>query len=619
MRGLTAAVTIGASLIGVPLQSRGAAPEPARPPNVVLFVVGGLRPGMVNEQTTPAIAALLKRGVTFTNTHSMFPTLTMANAVAMATGHLPGDTASFGGTIYTGFTAAGASVTPSLASGRALADLDDHFGEDALNEETILRAAAAAGLSTASIGALGPSLVFDHRNRTGQQTIVVNDQTGHPGGVPLSSDMQAAFQEFGVAAEAPPIGDDARSGDPAKPVPPSAGDPAKPASPSAGATRQSWFADVATLAVLPAFKERHKPFVIVFWSRDPEAAPRDKADTSLRLVPGINGPAFLPAIRHADNELGRLLTALKELGLASTTNVILASDHGLSTISKETATSYAASRSYKDVPAALLPPGFVAIDLAHVLRMSLFDPDATGDAKNTPVAADSFPLRGNGLIGDEASQPQVVVSANGGSDLIYLPNPDKLMAERIVQFLSAQDYVSGLFVDSRLGSIGGTLPLSAVALESTASMPVPAIVVNFRTFSTGCADPTACGVAVSDTVLQQGQGTAGSFGRADTKSVMGASGPGFRPGFVDPAPVSTADIGRTIAALLGLKLTDHGKLIGRVLTEAMPHGAPVWVKAGVLRSAPDDSGRLTVLKYQTVGPTRYFDSAGYPGRTLGLD
>jgi hypothetical protein len=25
------------------------------------------------------------------------------------------------------------------------------------------------------------------------------------------------------------------------------------------------------------------------------------------------------------------------------------------------------------------------------------------------------------------------------------------------------------------------------------------------------------------------------------------------------------------------------------------------------------------LRYQTVGTTRYFDAAGYPGRTLGLD
>src|SRR5205807_1103747 len=133
------------------------------------------------------------------------------------------------------------------------------------------------------------------------------------------------------------------------------------------------------------------------------------------------------------------------------------------------------------------------------------------------------------------------------------PNPDKLMAARIVQILSAQDYASGIFVDSRLGAIGGTLPLSAVALEGSALTPVPAIVVNFRSFATGCADATACGVEVADTVLQQGQGMHGSFSRADTRNVMAAAGPDFKGGYEDTAPAGTADLGKTIAALVGIK------------------------------------------------------------------
>ncbi len=41
-------------------------------------------------------------------------------------------------------------------------------------------------------------------------------------------------------------------------------------------------------------------------------------------------------------------------------------------------------------------------------------------------------------------------------------------------------------------------------------------------------------------------------------------------------------------------------------------------KREVLRSEPDDAGRVTVVLSQSVGDTRYFDVAGYPGRTLGL-
>src|ERR1043166_3998624 len=85
----------------------------------------------------------------------------------------------------------------------------------------------------------------------------------------------------------------------------------------------------------------------------------------------------------------------------------------------------------------------------------------------------------------------------------------------------AQDYVSGLFVDDDLGPIPGTLPLSAVNLKGVAKMPTPAIVVNFRSFTTGCEQPVLCTVEVADTSLQQGQGMHGSFSRADPMNSMG--------------------------------------------------------------------------------------------------
>jgi hypothetical protein len=148
--------------------------------------------------------------------------------------------------------------------------------------------------------------------------------------------------------------------------------------------------------------------------------------------------------------------------------------------------------------------------------------------------------------------------------------------------------------------------------------PFPAIAVNFRSFALGCDDPTICGVEVADTMLQQGQGMHGSFSRADTRNIMAALGPSFKQGFVDQAPASNADIGKTIARLLDLDVKDHGPLVGRVLGEAMPNGAmPEW-KSDLRRSAPDALGHVTMVKFQTVGATFYFDAAGYPGRTLGL-
>ncbi len=576
-----------------------------QPHNVVLFVADGLRPGMVSEQTAPAMTALLSRGVRFTNTHSLFPTFTTANASGMATGHLLGDTGDFSNTIYTAFQVSGAgdSITPSLESDPVLGDVDAHFAGDYLNEATILKAARSAGFSTASIGKLGPALIFDHTERTGQHTFLVDDMSGRTGGIPLSDELKERMAAAHLPAQAPTRGDNGK-----------AGTNTVAGTTVANVDQQNFFLNVATKAVLPIFKERGKPFVMVYWSRDPDGTQHNQGDSLGRLLPGINGPTSLAAIRNADNNLAGLVDALKEQGLDDSTDVILTSDHGFSTISKESATSWAATQSYKDVSPHLLPPGFVAIDLAHALGLPLYDPDE----KNALVDVGAHPARGNGAIGEDPSRPVAVVAANGGSDLVYLPTGERALAAKIVTALSKQDYLSGLFVNDELGRIAGTLALSAIAFRGTAVTPAPAIVVNFRSFSTGCADAATCGAEIADTGLQQGQGMHGSFSRADTRNIMGAAGPSFRQRFEDDAPASNADIGITIARLLRLKIQAKGKLIGRELAEAMPNGSVPTYSEAVLQSEPDAMGNVTILLTQKVGDTVYFDAAGYPGRTLGL-
>ena len=182
----------------------------------------------------------------------------------------------------------------------------------------------------------------------------------------------------------------------------------------------------------------------------------------------------------------------------------------------------------------------------------------------------------------------------------------------------SQTMHGGLLTEMALGSFAGTLPLGAINLKGSALAPAPAIVVNFKSFSTGCATPSTCSVEVADTVLQQGQGMHGSFGRGDTQNFMAAFGPDFKTGFVDDAPASNADIGKTIAAILGFLPESHGKLVGRPLTEAFPGGAVPQSEKKTVASAPSGNGLKTILNYQTVGETKYFDSAGFEGRTVGL-
>ena len=575
------------------------------PHNVVLFIADGLRSRMVDDTTAPTMAAIARDGVSLRNSHSLFPTFTTANASGMATGHQLGDTGDFSNTIYAGFPVpgAGGTSTPFLENDVVLGDIDEHFGGNYLDEATILKLARDKGYSTASIGKIGPVLIFDPTERSGEKTIIVDDATGTPKGIPLSADLTQRLQAASLPVATPARG--------ANGV---AGNMTTPGTTVANVVQQDYFAAVAAKAVLPMFKERNKPFLLVFWSRDPDGSQHNQGDSLNTLVPGINGPTSLAGIKNADDDLARIRQALSDLGLLDTTDIITTADHGFSTISKESQSSSTVKQKFADTPEGRLPLGFVALDLAHALDMPLIDPD---DGYKT-IADGAHTKAGNGLIGGDKDKPKVVVAANGGSDLVYIPDGDKATAKRIVDFLLTQDYVSGLFVDSKLGKFPGTLTLDDIALEGSAVTPHPAIAVNFRSFDTVCGEPVRCTVEVADTVLQQGQGMHGSFSRGDTWNFMAMQGPDFKSKFVDPAPASNADLGRTIAQVMQLDVHDNGKLLGRVLSEVLPNGTVPQMASRVVTSEPAANGLATVLDVQMVGPTRYFDAAGFPGRTVGL-
>jgi predicted AlkP superfamily pyrophosphatase or phosphodiesterase len=598
-----ASLLLSASLFT--LAASAASAQNATPHNLILFVPDGLRALKITPETAPAMAAVRDKGVNFKNPHSMFPTFTTANASSMATGHYLGDTGDFSNTIYTGYSSApaGDTVVPFLENDAVLADVDDHFKGDYLDEETVLKIAREKGISTVAIGKVGPTLIFDHADR-GKNTIVVDDSTGGKTGVPLSDEMKDAMTKAGLALTAPGRGDNGKVGD-AK----------TPGTTAANVAQQAYFADVATKVVLPMLKARNKPFVLVFWSRDPDGSQHNQGDSLNTVTPGINGPTSMAGIKNADDNLAQIRKALDDLGLAANTNVIVSADHGFSTISKESKTSPSAKVSYDDTPKDFLPMGFLALDLAKALKLPLFDPND----KNAAVADGAHPKAGNGLLGMDPAKPDLVVATNGGSDLVYLPNKDKQLAKRAIEALLDQDYVSGLFVDDALGNFPGTLPMSAINMEGKAVTPVPSIVVNFRSYVAGCNEPTNCSVEVADTVLRQGQGMHGSFGRGDTMNFMAAIGPDFRAGYADTLPVSNADVGTTAAKLLGLTPKPHGNLIGRVMTEAMPNGATPKSTSDSMKSAASVNGLRTVLNFQRVGAQRYFDTAGFPGRTVGLD
>lgn len=220
---------------------------------MILFIPDGLRPESVTPQTAPTFARIRDQGVRFSNSHSVFPTLTMVNAAAMGTGHFPGDTGNFANTIYTGFAvqSANGSVAPMIENDAILAEVNARFGNNYLNEESLLAAAREAGFLTAAVGKVGPTGVYDVTERSGEQTIVIDDSTGRAGGVPLSVRMLHALQNVMLPNQAPARGDNAK-----------VGDANTPGTTAANVDQQSYFVEVVTKVILPMFKTKGSP---LFW------------------------------------------------------------------------------------------------------------------------------------------------------------------------------------------------------------------------------------------------------------------------------------------------------------------------------------------------------------------
>ena len=625
-------------------------PQPRR--NVVIFVADGLRHGSVNAQDTPALWTIRTEGVHFENSHSLFPTFTMANASAIATGRGLGETGVFANTIWPGFVTYDTgnfgllpeTPVPFIENDRVVADLGDHFDGNLLGTETFLGAARRHGYRTATIGKVGPTALQDaaaiapssHAFPTTMPGIVLDDVTGAGVGVPWVQDIERGAGAAGLAPAAP-----TRSngyGPTSQYNNGFSGDMTAPGTLAANVVQQDWFADVATKVVLPALtKDGTAPFAMVFWSRDPDGTQHNHGDSLGKLDPGVNGESSRRAVRNADRSLQRLLAWFdSHPAIKAATDIVVTSDHGVATISRgpidsssRLTTSESARHDYigpdgtMDTLKGTLPFGFLALDLAYDLQLNLFDPDRRTagsrlyrrlrqrSADGSTLTTWEHPLLGNGFLSmtapsQDGADARVIVAANGGSDLIYVPDGSSETVRHVVDRLLTYDYVSGLFVDDKYGDVPGTLPLSAVNLIGSSKVPRPAIVVAFKVFYRA-RDDFQSAVQISDAVLQQGQGMHGGFGRDSTYNNMAAIGPDFRARSIDTAPVGNTDIAPTLAHLLGFDLTSAVPLGGRVMSEALAGGRPAAV--GLVRSKRSTAanGKQTIVFYQEFGGIRYLD------------
>ncbi len=627
-------------------------PQAPRPHNIILFVADGFRRGSVNETDTPTLLKLRQEGVDFQNSHAVFPTFTTANASAIATGHGLGDTGDYGNSLYPGVwlsqpdqPASTGYLIPFLENDEVLANMNSAFQGNYLGEKTLLGVAREKGFNVASVGKLGPTAIQLNQSigwdqlglLSTQGAIVVDDSTGQPAGFPLPPETLDAIAKAGLPTEAPLRSNgfsDNSSWNNAF-----SGDAITAGTLAANRVQEQWFADVTTKVLLPGFAADDKPFVLLFWSRDPDGSQHNQGDSLQQLTPGINGDTSKRGLQNADHCLKQLLDWLDaHPAIKATTDIFVTSDHGFATISRRelaadgtqtsepsAALTYENPGKEKPQPPGTLPTGFLAVDLAIRAHMRAFDAGvraATGPSVFAELALggekSQHPSGGSALLGDpvkavDGSDAKVIVAANGGSDLLYVPSGSPEVVRTMLDILTQLDYVGGIFVDDRFcahpADCPGALPLSSIGLVGSSRVPRPAIVVAFKAFDKVPGDLQSA-IQIADTTLQEGQGNHGGFGRDQTFNNMAAIGPDFKSGFVDPLPMGNIDIAPTLAKVLGFDLPSTGSLKGRVLQEALVHGEagkPPAVQ--ILISAPASGGISSVLEFQEFQGVRYYDKA----------
>jgi arylsulfatase A-like enzyme len=257
--------------------------------NLVL-VLDGLRPDAITAEETPHLWRLRQEGVNFVNGHAVFPTVTRANATAIATGTYPDRNGIFGNTLYV------REVNPTRAFGN-----DDHqnlLRLDAVTSGKMVLAKSLAEMlaergktfAAVSSGSTGSALLGNPRAPKGVG-ILINGYWEPP--------TRVAFP-------------DAVNNQILRRFPPA---------PRKGGARDShvdaviWTQQVLRDYVLGELK----PDVVLNWLTEPD---------HLQHAFGAGSPEARAAIRSVDREVGLLIDKLRELGLADKSNIMVVSDHG---------------------------------------------------------------------------------------------------------------------------------------------------------------------------------------------------------------------------------------------------------------------------------------------------
>ena len=584
----------------------------------VLMVWDGLRPDFVTQRDTPNLYRLEREGVRFDRHHSVFPTLTMANGAALATGAMPGINGLEGNVLYWWPLL---SKNPAAASNPELQKLFSlpYFMESTialqklnapnalagrlLGVDSIAQEVEREGGYIAILGKQGPTYLFDNRFDTAKDG---KDSLDEP------------HQNYLFAS------DDA-AGPPADAASLLKGLPATEKTGVIDGAADAYFANIAANRAVASAKQAADaghPALIVLWQHNPDLT---------QHVAGLGTAPAIEALTLNDDNLGRLRAAIDAAGLAGRTDLMVVSDHGFATVR---------------------------------LRVVLAELLVNEGLKKSTDSTD------------------VIVAANGGSDLIYLSRKDfpdetaqHAILQKIVNFAAAQEWCGPIFSRDAapieeppptrghrrrpapkpyLGAEEGTFAESVIGLYNAER--APDLVISMRESAdednrhlTGPENPGFAidksgqvatpnrsqplvrpvkGVVYADTGpgshFTTGMGMHGAAGVRELHNFCAASGPDFRRGYVDLYSTGNVDVTPTITQALGLAMNvgpGGSAPTGRPMTEALIGGKrfPGAVHAQTMTATLELQGVevISTLRTSAVGDHLYLDDASVLRKPLG--
>ena len=313
---------------------------------VILYVWDGLRPDVLldpkAQKSIPNLIQFAKNGVEFKDNHSAYPTFTMNNSQALATGNYAGKSGFYGNVLYEPWRALNSDlygqVENSKGNNITNSFLSPVFTQDykilqALNQEkfdrplvqvtTLFEQAHSAGMITAVVGKSGSAFLQDYKS----SGYILDEVHAWP--VSFAKELQAKNIKLPKLTQNAFKKDEltlaSNNGDPTASDPivylndnSKGTDPSK-ATKSPFNSKNEYMADVFINFILP----EKKPQLSVLWLRNPDSTEHEY------------GPGTVPyydALSSSDRILGKLNEKLKELGIYEKTNIIIVSDHSHSNI-----------------------------------------------------------------------------------------------------------------------------------------------------------------------------------------------------------------------------------------------------------------------------------------------